>query len=361
MANTFDESNLTMNPLEQEDVSKFVQQKVAQQPLLSSIHDLVMGVKMKEKIVIVGRMGKTGILDNTCDLPTSGASVAFSEKYWEPSNIGDTFVNCVNTMNGLFKGYFKNITAYEQKFDMTGSPLAKLMAVKIEESLSQSIPRIIWFGDKSVPTAATGAAGLKVAGNAKFYNPINGLWKQIFAGVTGTTIKKIAISENAQTTTALQLTLAADRAKTLLESVYAAATPQMRSDYSNQFLLSGALFENYYQSLVKANTLDAQTDIVNGIKVIKFRGFNVVNMETVWDSTLFGDFVDNTTNNAYYLPNRIVFTAPSNIPYATLEEDSLTNVESYFFKSDTKRANVTRFGYTVDSKVILDEEIVVAY
>lgn len=362
MANTFNESNLTLNPLEQEDVSKFIQMKIAQQPLLTNIHDLVTGVTMKEQIVIVGRMGKTGIADPNCTLPNSGATVAFSEKYWEPSNIGDTFVNCIAAMNGLFKGYFKKITTYAEKFDMEGSDLAKLMVIKIEESLSQSIPRHAWFGDKSVAAAGAAAAGLKVAGSAQYYNVINGLWKQIFAGVTATTIKKVSIAtENGQITTALQLTLAAGRAKAILESMYAAATPNMRSDFSNQFLLSGALYENYYQTLVSANTLDSQSDIVNGISVIKFRGFNVINMETVWDADLFADFVNNTTNNAYYLPNRAVFTAPSNIPVATLEENSLASVESYYYKSDTKKANVTTFGYTLDAKVLVEEDIVVAY
>jgi hypothetical protein len=135
----------------------------------------------------------------------------------------------------------------------------------------------------------------------------------------------------------------------------------MRSDLTNQFLLSGALWENYYQSLVAANTLDSQSDIVNGVKVVKFRGFNVINMETVWDADLFADFVDNTTNNAYYLPNRVVFTSPTNIPIATLEEASLASVESYFFKSDTTKANVTTYGYTLDAKVLLEEDIIVAY
>ena len=361
MANTFNETNLTLNALEQEDVSKFIQLKIAEQPLLTSVHDIVTGVTMKEQIVIVGRMGKSGIANPNCTLPNSGAGVLFSEKFWEPSNIGDTFVNCIATMNGLFKAYFKKITAYAQKFNMEGSDLAKLMVVKIEESLMQSIPRHAWFGDKTVPTAAAGAAGLKLVANAKFYNVITGLWKQIFIAVTATTIKRITISENSQTTTALQLTLAAGRAKTILEGMYGAASAQMRSNLANQFLLSGALFENYYQTLVSANALDSQSDIVNGIPVIKFRGFNVLNMETVWDADLFADFVDNTTNNAYYLPNRAVFTAPSNIPIATLEEASLSTVESYFFKSDTAKANVTTYGYSLDAKVLVEDDIVVAY
>jgi len=361
MANTFDESNLTLNALEQQDVSAFIQLKIAQQPSITSIHNLTTGVTMKEQIVIVGRMGKSGIADPNCTLPNSGAKSAFSEKFWEPANIGDTFVNCVAAMNGLFKGYFNKIKTYAEKFNMEGSDLAKLMVVRIEESLMQSIPRHAWFGDKAVPTAAAAVAGLKVAGDAKFYNVINGLWKQIFAAVTATTIKKIAISENAQITTVLQLTLAAGRAKAILESVFAAASPNMRADLTNQFLLSGALYENYYQSLVAANALDSQSDIINGLSVIKFRGFNVINMETVWDASLQADFVDNTTNNAYYLPNRVVFTSPTNIPIATLEEASLSSVESYFFKSDTTRANVTTYGYTLDAKVLVEEEIVVAY
>ena len=361
MANTLNESNLTLNALEQEDVSAFVQQKFSIQPLLNTIHKLWTGVTMKEQIVIVGKMGKSGISDATCDRPNSGATYALSEKFWEPAAIGDTFVSCVATMNGLFKGYFTKIKTYMEKFDLSGSDLAMLTAVRIEDSLSKSIFRYAWFGDKSVAAAGAAAAGLKVAGDAKFYNVINGLWKQIFTAVGAAKIKKVAIPENSQLTLALQLTLAAGKAKSTMDAMWALASPELQANPDTQFLLSGQMYENYYQSLIASNTLDSQSDIINGISVVKYRGHAVINMNTVWDTDLQADFVDNTVNNAGYLPNRAVLTYAENIPIATLEEGSMAKVESFFYVSDTKRANVTSYGYTLDAKVILESDIVVAY
>jgi hypothetical protein len=225
--------------------------------------------------------------------------------------------------------------------------------------MSKAILRFAWFGDKNVPTAAAAVAGLKVAGNAKFFNAIDGLWKQIFAAVTATTIKKVAISENSQVTLPLQLTLATDRCKTTFDAMWALASPALQSTPDAYFLVSGAMFENYYQTLVKAGTAYDINILQNGLMTLKYRGLNVINMNTVWDTDLQAYFVDNTTNNAGYLPNRVVLTHADNIPIATLNEADLSLVESFYVQQT--RQNYTSYGFTIDAKVILEDEIVVAY
>lgn len=359
MANTIDISGYTLNPLEQTELSQFIVKQFMVQPTVSQIHMVWTGVKMKEQIALVGRMGKSGILDTSCTRPESGATVPTSEKFWEPANIGDTFINCAVTMNGLFKAYFGKINRYAEKFNIEGSDLDKLIIAMVEDSMSKAILRFAWFGDKAVPTAGAAVAGLKVAGNAKFYNAIDGLWKQIFAGVTATTIKKVAISENAQVTLPLQLALAADKARTTFDAMYAAATPELRANPDAFILVSGNLFQNYYQSLIAKGQVYDINILQNGLQTLSYLGKTVINMETVWDTDLFADFVGNTTNNAGYLPNRAVFSHMNNLPIATLNESDLSLIESFW--DPKERKNYTAYGYTVDAKVIREDEIVVAY
>ena len=359
MANTIDISGYTLNPLEQAELSKFIVKQFMQQPTVSQIHMVWQGVKMKEQIALVGRMGKTGILDTACARPTSGTVIPTSQKFWEPANIGDTFINCAASMNSLFKAYFSKINRYAEKFNIEGSDLDKLIIAMVEDSMSKAVLRFAWFGDKAVPTAGAAVAGLKVAGNAKFYNAIDGLWKQIFAGVTATTIKKVAISENAQLTLPLQLALAADKARTTFDAMYALATPELRANPDAFILVSGNLFQNYYQSLVSNGQVYDINILQNGLQTLSYLGKLVINMETVWDTDLFADFVDNTTNNAGYLPNRAVFSHANNLPIATLNEGDLSLIESFWNNID--RQNYTAYGFSIDAKVIQESEIVVAY
>ena len=82
-------------------------------------------------------------------------------------------------------------------------------------------------------------------------------------------------------------------------------------------------------------------------------------METVWDLVLFPYFYDNTVNQAYYLPNRIVFTIPENIPIGTLNESDMTNLKMWFSDDDNKYK--TKYGFSEDAKVLEEYLIVVGY
>lgn len=77
--------------------------------------------------------------------------------------------------------------------------------------------------------------------------------------------------------------------------------------------------------MIKAGTAYDINILQNGLQTLKYRGRIVINMETIWDADLQADFVNNTTNNAGYLPNRAVFTYATNIPIATLNEGDLTS------------------------------------
>ena len=359
MANTISLSGYTLNPLEQAELSKFIVAQFTEQPSVAQIHTVWQGVKMKEQIALVGKLGKTGIADSACSRPIGGAVAPTSEKFWEPANVGDTFVNCAVSMDALFKAYFTKINNYAQKFNIEGSDYDKLVTAMIEDSMSKALLRLTWFGDKAVAAAGAAAAGLIVAGDAKFYNVINGLWKQIFAGVTAGTVKKVAIAENSQLTLALQLALATDKAKTTLDAMWSAASQTLRANTDAFILLSGAMFYNYENTLIKAGTAYDINILQNGLQTLKYRGRTVINMETVWDTDLQADFVDNTTNNAGYLPNRAVFTYATNIPIATLNEGDLTSIESFWDQKE--RQNYTSYGYTLDAKLLLESDIVVAY
>lgn len=359
MSTTFDVSGYTLNPIEAQSLSEFIVENVLQQPTLNQIHKIWTGVKMKQQIPFINQMGLSGIADSGCSRPESGANFSGSEKYFEPAKIGDTFINCQSDMDALFKAYFNKINAYAEKYDITGSDLDKLIAAMISNSLSQSIYRFAWLGDTDVDVAGALVAGLKSAGNAKFFDVIDGLWKQIFAGVTANKITKIAISENTETTLDEQLTLASSTAIDTLNAMYKKASQSLKGNANAKFLLSGELFENYYQYLLSKGSVYNIDYITNGLPTLKYRNFDVVNMATIWDIDLQAYFVDNTTNNAGYLPNRAVFTTPENIPIGTLNENDLSSLESWYNRDERK--NKTSYGYTLDAKLIKESEIVVAY
>lgn len=359
MATNLDITTLELNVKEPSSIGEFIVQEVLQQPAIANVHRVWDGIKMGQKIYFSEGMGKTGIADASCTRPTSGAKGVITEKEVYPKPIGDTFINCQAEMDSLFKMYFDKITSYGQRFDITGSEEEKLIIAMIEDSLSKSILRHAWFGDKTVAAATSSLSGLKALGDAKYYNVIDGFWKHIFTAVTATDVARVSITENTGVTLAAQTTLAAGRSVAIFDAMWGAATPRLKSDLTAQLLVSGNIFENYRQYLVSKGIVYDINVMQNGLRSLKWNNLEVVDMSTVWDIDLYADFVDNTTNNAGYLPTRAILTNPDTIPVFTLNTTDLTNIESWYEKKE--RQNYTSYGYTLDVMLGANAKIVVAY
>ena len=359
MATNIDSSTLVLNPKEQEDFQKFVFERVFDREMLNRLHTVWSGVQMKEQIVFGGRLSKVGVKDSTCARPNSGAASVFTQKYWEPRPVGDTLIHCQKDVNALFKAYYSKIKQYSELYDIEGSDEYKFMAMMFEEAINESLYRLIWFGDPNVVQAGAAQEGVVLAANVKFYDSVYGLWKRIFAAVTAAQVKRYTITENSAATPALQLTLAAGRSVEIFEGVWALADPRLKSDPNKFMCVNNAIWENYRQYLQKEGinfTIEYTTE---GFQSLKWNSVNIVNMETLWDLNLHADFVAETTTNKLYLPNRVVFTVPANIPIATLNENDFAEMESWYNQDD--RVNKMAFGYTLDTQVLEGYMMVTGY
>ena len=206
----------------------------------------------------------------------------------------------------------------------------------------------------------TDTPGLASAADVKFYDYFEGLWEQIFTGVAAASILRVTITENAVLTSkAAQLALAANAATGYFKLIYTAADSRLRSDPNAQIEVTRELFDNYTDELEAAGQAYDVNITQDGFPSVKWRGYDVVNMETIWGLDAREDFENNTAGLAYQLPHRIVFTVPYNTPLGTLNENDFTELEQWYNRDD--RVNKTAYGFTLDSKVLEEYMIVVGY
>lgn len=354
---TIDLSNLTINPKEQGDFGKFVMERTLMRPELKAVHNVITGVKMKEQIVLPSQLGLSGKLADGCNAVSSGAGSTLSQKYWEPASIEDTLSTCIKSQNSMFKAYFDKIEKYKQTYDMSGTDEELFILALVEEAIKSTIARGIWFADTAVAQATSVASGLISSGNVDFFDYFDGLWKQIFTGVGNSTIDRVTITENTPVSGAIP-TLTATNAYNYISQVYASADSRLRNDLSAQILVDGKTFLAYVSYLVEKGTAYDIDYTRDGLQSVKFMGHNVVNMETIWDVNN-EYFVNNTSDNLANLPYRIVFVAPANIPVATLAEEDFAEIDSWYEKAD--KTNYTRYGFTLDAKLVDEKLCVVAY
>lgn len=360
MAKGIVESALTMNPLEVQDLQEFIIEQVLNRPELLALHGIQTGVKMKEQIVFASQFGKTGLKGDTCDRQTSGAASVLTQKRWEPVGIEDTLIHCNKEIDGLFKAYFTKIQRYKDIFEIEGTDLEVFFAILFLESMQQTIWRAAWYGGVDVAAAGASTAGLVDVNNVKFYDYFDGLWNQIFTAVTATDISKVTITENAVVTSkAAQLTLATGKSVEYFRAIRNASDTRLRSQMDAKLYVSGEIFRNYTDYLVDKGTVYNINIMQDGLQSVKWDKYEVVNMETIWDTDSREDFVNNTTDDVYYLPHRIVFTVPANIPIGTLSADDFDELEQWYDRDN--RQNKMAYGFTLDSKVLEEYMITVAY
>lgn len=345
-------TNLTLNPKEAQDFRSIIMKASMESPALKALHNVQEGVTMKEQIVLADKLGLSGKKDSGCERPASGSTSMFSQKYWEPQAISDTWTLCQNEVNGLFKAYFDKINSFKQRFNIEGSDEAMFLATLVSKAASDTIFRAAWFGDKDVAAATAGTAGLKTAANTVYFDYFNGIWKQIFTGVSGGTINKVDLSSITTET------VSAAEAYDAFMKVYKAAPGALRSNPDAKFYVTGQMFlglVEYLQTESVNFTLDYTLD---GFESVKFLGKTVINCESIWDDTI-ALFVEDTTDNDVLYPHRIVFSTPSNLPIGTLNEGDFNEVEAFYDR--VSRTNLISFGFSLDSKVLDENMIVVAY
>jgi len=354
MATAISVSSLTMNPKEVGSFKQFIQQLVFEKPELRALHQVYTDIKMKEQIVLAGKMGLMGKKNSgTCERQSSGAKAVLTQKYWDPVMIEDTITNCQAEVNALFKAYYDKIQEYRDRFDITGSDEYLFLAKEVEDAAVECLYRAIWFGDTDVAASTSDTAGLKDGDNVYAFNYFDGIWKQIFEGVTGGTIERVDI-------TALQgnETVSAANAYNTILNVYKKASAKVRANKEAKFYVDGQMFlglMEYMQTESVNFTLDVTE---NGIQTLKFLGHEVVDMSFCWDENL-QYFEADSTNHGAYLPHRVIFTTKENLAVGTENDEEFTNLESWYNQDD--RVNKIAFGFTLDAKVLMNEYMVVAY
>lgn len=352
MASTINVSSLTLNPKEVQDFGQIILEMTFGRPELRAMHRIYSGVTMKEQIVLASKLGLSGLKANGCERQSSGAKANLTQKYWEPVGIEDTFVNCQADVNSLFKPYYDKIRDYKQMYNIDASDEEAFIGNLVSEAMNETIYRAIWFADTDVAASDAGTAGLKDAANVPAFNYFDGIWKQIFTGVTGGTIDRVSLSfatPGAPT--------AAEAYKAIFD-VYKQADSRIVNSVDSKFYVSGKIFlalVEYMQTESVNFTLDYT---MNGFASVKFLGHDVINMGPIWDENI-AYFEEDSTSHDAYLPDRIVFTIPDNIPVGTLNEDDMTTLESWY-NIDT-RENKVAYGFSLDAKVLDDKLITVAY
>lgn len=330
-------------------------------PAFERIHSIHEGIKAKEQIAFIRRLSKVTILDPAgCGNGQQSKTIPMYEKFWNPTYTKIWLQLCwKDFLSSFFAWGIKNGIA---RADLTDTDIARYMMDTMPSAMLEDLWRIVWFGDTTITDISDSPAGtLANASDIKYYNIIDGLWKQIFAGVAVSTpgaflhIPRYTITYNGLSTKALQLALPAGYAKTVWQNLFYNADERLRDDPDVVILCTRSLFDNWreYKESVTLESSWKQMDSM----MIEGQYWNIPIIPVgTWDRMIRADMDNGVT---YNIPHRAILTTKEQIVAGFDAQAETNNLEAFLDKT-TELFNI-KGGYTVDAKIIENFMFSVAY
>lgn len=333
---------------------------VFKNPSFERIHTIHENIKAKEQIAFVRRFNKVTIAEPAgCGNGQQSKIIPMYEKFWEPHYTKVWLELCwKDFLNSFYAWGIKNGIA---RADLTDTDVARYMMDVVPPAMLEDLWRIVWFGDVDITDVNDSPAGtLALSSDIKYYNIIDGLWKQIFAGVAAAPgawnkIPRYTIAKNGEASKAAQLALAAGESKTVWQNLFYNADERLRDAEDAIILCTRSLFDNWreYKESVTLESSWKQMDsmMLEG----QYWNLPIIPVGT-WDRMIRADFDNGTT---YHLPHRAILTTKSQIAAGFDAMNEATYIESFLDKT-TEKFHI-KGGYSVDAKIIENFMFSVAY
>ena len=354
-------SDLTFNGQEIREISEALFVGAFAKPDVAQFHDIVEGIVAKKQIVILGRInGLLGKGTNACDESDATNTITNTQKFWNPAYVSDRLAFCWKDLQGTFFiwGAKKGIA----KGDLTATDLLIYLEELVKDAIIETIYRLAYFGDTSATNYNGTPAGVVTNGtDLAYFDKIDGIWKQLFAIVSGDATRKTAglATKNAQTTFALQAFDSTDTTNKVvtntLQNMRYGADMRLRSQTDLVYIVTQSVYDQYERELINFNVAYTTERLENGLMVLKSGGIEVIAFQ-LWDRIITSYFSNGTK---YYLPHRAILTNKTNLKVGVEEVGSLGETDVWYDKTLNK--TYLKFAFGIDAKVAQNELVQLAY
>ncbi len=288
-----------------DSISELIMEETIQGPDINSVHTVFPDIVVHTEMGFVGKGGLVGVAGAGCDPTCSPWKVNTRKVVWEPKRWEFLLCECWTDLEAAATIY--SLRTGVNIPDFTDTDYMNLVLDVLQDAIMDFWWRLFWFNDTAAANVSDG--GVITNGvDLRYFNIIDGLWKQIFAQVgTNASQKAVTITENAGATYAEQ-TLNPANVKDYLSRVVFAAPLQLRKQADRFILVTQSVYDAYTQSLMDACCLESsRVAMLNGVPALSYNGIPVIAMPK-WDEMIM-EYED--TGVKLNNPHRVLFTAKS--------------------------------------------------
>ena len=308
-----------------------------------------------KKLGFVGKPGLLGKKAKGCDPEYAKNLVQASEKAWDIQEWEIAEEICYKDLENTIAEHFA--ANGSDMADLTDSDyMEKVVRPILEQAIRDLIIRLAFFGDKD----AEGT--LKAGVDPEYFNLIDGIWKQLFEGVTAGKTSRVTIEANTKASVAAQYEAMRQpgAATGVLNSLIINTPMKLRTMADRVFIVTQA-FADMLNLDIQENNKGSELQwesIFAGIQKTTYQGITLVAVPQF--DEIIQDYLKNSANeNAYDKPFRVIYGAKGNFRAGTKSTETVADLKVAF-------DNVTRKNYiyaadTLGALVLAEEYAAVAY
>ena len=323
-------------------VNELVFEELLEAPELSLIHTVFPNIVTDKELGFVGEGGLVGVANQGCDPVAQSFSIATRMLKWEPTDWEVLIAECWKDLKATAAVYsLKTKTAIA---DFSSSDYINIVAERLGLAMKKFIIRLVWFNDTDADNVTDG--GLITDGlDPKYFNILDGLWKQILTQVAAVPAQKVAIAENAGATYVLQA-LDPDNVVGYLENLVFKAPLLLRQNSSAFIACTQSIYDGYKKSLKGLSLSELYTNLVNGQKTLTYDGIPLIPMP-IWDEQIKAF---ESTGVKWNNPHRAIYTIKDVLGVGVDDPASFGTMDIRYDK-ETRKVQIEAMG-VADAKLI---------
>ena len=328
MAGILDMTKFTFDGETIQAISEMVYDEIVNAPEINYIHTVFSNIVTDKEVGFVGEGGLVGVKNQGCDPEPQDWSIATRILKWTPEDWEILIHACWKDLKTSAAVYSLNTgTAIA---DFTNTDYMNVVVDVLTVAMKKFVIRLVWFNDQDAANISDG--GLITNGVAiKYFNIIDGLWKQIMAQAAANTKQRVTITENTGTTYAAQVLNPANIQGYLQKLVFGAPIV-LRSQSDGIIPCTQTFYDAYAMSLQGLNLESMYANLINGQKTLTYNGIPLLAMP-IWDEMI--NAYENTGAKLSN-PHRAVYTTKRVLGIGVDDESSFGNVDIWYDKDSRK-------------------------
>ena len=350
-----DLSKLTPKNGAVQDLAELIFLELAEDDKLGQLVTFMTRQENGKKLGFVGKGGLMGKAAKGCDPEYAKTLVQATEKTWELNEweIAEEicYKDLVNTIAEHFAANGSDMA------DLTDSDyMEKIVRPILEQAIRDLVIRLVFFGDKEA------AGTLKDGVSADYFTLIDGIWKQLFEGVTAGKTARVNIDANTKTTVAAQYEAMRQpgAATGVLNNLIINTPMKLRTMADRVFIVTQA-FADMLALDIQENNKGSELQwesIFAGIQKTKYQGITLIAVPQF--DEIIQEYLKNETNaGAYDKPFRVIYGAKGNFRAGTKSADTLADLKINF--DEVTRKNYIYAADTLGALVLAEDYAAVAY